>query len=99
MPTAASGRGPTIVVVAVIFLGLGVTSLFTPDYIIPSPRQMLGALVELLTTQSRDLVITVVRLAVGVLVALVLGSALGGLMGVAQPVARYGKSLLFILSG
>lgn len=99
MARPAVGRGPTIVVVAVIFVGLAVTSQFTPDYIIPTPRQMLGALVELVTLQSRDLLITVARLAVGVVAALLLGSALGGLMGVARPVARYGKSLLFILSG
>lgn len=88
-----------MVVVAVIFVGLAVTSQFTPDYIIPTPRQMLGALVELVTLQSRDLAITVARLAVGVVAALLLGSALGGLMGVARSVARYGNSLLFILSG
>ncbi len=99
MATESTGRGPTLVVVVLIFAALAVSSLFTPDYIIPSPRQMLVALVELLTRQSGDLVITVVRLAAGVAAALVLGSALGGLMGVVQPVARYSKSLLFILSG
>jgi NitT/TauT family transport system permease protein len=99
MAAGASGRGPTIIVVAIIFAAFGVMSLFTPDYIVPSPRQMFDAVVELLAAQSRDLVITVARLAVGVAVALILGSALGGLMGVARPVARYGKSLLFILSG
>ncbi|MBI2203581.1 MAG: ABC transporter permease subunit [Candidatus Rokubacteria bacterium] len=99
MATEPAGRGPTLIVTAVIFAALGVTSLFTPDYIIPSPRQMATAIVELLTGQSRDLAITAARLAAGVVAALVLGSALGGLMGVARPVARYGKSLLFILSG
>lgn len=99
MAAAGVGRGPTIVVVLVIFAGLGVMSLFTPDYIIPSPRQMAEAVVELLTEQSRDLAVTVMRLAVGVLAALLLGSAFGGLMGVFPPVARYGRSLLFILSG
>ena len=57
MATEPTGRGPTLVVVALIFATLAVSSLFTPDYIIPSPRQMLGALVELLTLQSGDLVI------------------------------------------
>ena len=91
--------GPTLVVALAIFALLQIASFFTPEYIIPSPAQMLRAALDIVTREPLNLAVTLLRLLGGVVASLVLGSALGAIMGMSPAAARYAQSLMFVLSG
>lgn len=95
----ARRRRETVTVILAIFAGLQIMAAFTPEYLIPSPASMLRSAAEILTREPMSLLVTLGRLLLGVLASLVLGSALGAVMGMVPAVGRYSETVMFVLSG
>jgi NitT/TauT family transport system permease protein len=89
----------TAAVAVLVVAAMQVMSLFTPEYIMPAPRAILGATLEVLREDGRHIGITLLRWGAGVGVALVAGTALGVLMASVRRVAPYVRAALFIDTG
>jgi NitT/TauT family transport system permease protein len=89
----------TAVVALLVVAGMQAMSFFTPEYIMPAPRAILAATLEVLREDGRHIGITLLRWAAGVGVALVAGTALGVLMASVRRVAPYFRAALFIDTG
>ncbi len=85
------------VVVGAALLALHGMSYVFPDYIIPGLPRIFAATAHILRTQTYDVFMTLLRLLEGIGAALVLGVALGVLMGISRPVARFGTAALNIV--
>ncbi len=89
----------TTVVSVLVVAGMQVMSLFAPAYIMPPPRSILTAAVEVLGEDVGHIGITLARWAAGVLFSLLVGTALGVLMASVRRVAPYVRAALFIDTG
>lgn len=87
------------VVVAVLVAAIQVASMFVPAYIMPAPAAILGALWVLLTEDWGQILVTVARLFVAAGFSIVVGTAIGCLMGMFAPIRPYLRSLVVIDSG
>ncbi|OWW23035.1 ABC transporter permease [Noviherbaspirillum denitrificans] len=74
-------------------------SRFTYDYIMPSPIVVGRAIVEVLTGDLTHIAVTLWRLALAIVFSLVVGVAIGLLMGTSKKAGPYLKSLVVIDTG
>jgi NitT/TauT family transport system permease protein len=88
-----------IVVVLVIVVAMQLWSEVAPPYIMPAPRISGAAILNALGSDYLQILITVIRLVVAVLFALVVGSVLGALMALVRPLQPFLKSIIFIDTG
>lgn len=91
------GWRETLIVAAIVLGGVQVGSLFAPKYILPGVPEIGRAAVEILSKNTRDIAITLLRLLEGIAAAFLLGSLLGVAMGALPAVARYARPLLNIV--
>ena len=89
----------TAVVVVAIVLLMQVGSYFVPPYILPSPISVLGSLLESLTTDYLQILITLLRLLVSLTLSIAIGTALGIIMGTFASVRPYLRALVIIDTG
>ena len=88
----------TVVVLAII-VAMQLWSEVAPPYIMPPPVLSGKAILNALGTDYLQILITVTRLVVAVLFALVVGSALGALMALVRPLQPFLKSIIVIDTG
>jgi NitT/TauT family transport system permease protein len=102
-PAVDSGNRRELVALIVVIIALGiameVTSRFVPDYVMPSPVAIGKALKDLLSVDLMHVAITLARLAVAIVFSVVLGVAIGLLMGTSKQLGPYLKSLVVIDTG
>jgi NitT/TauT family transport system permease protein len=89
----------TALVAVGIVAAMQIMSAFTPEYIMPAPRAILAATIEILGGDLRHVAITLLRWGAAVAFALVVGSALGILMASVRRLAPYLRAVLFIDTG
>jgi NitT/TauT family transport system permease protein len=89
----------TAVVVLVIVLMMQIGSYFVPPYILPSPISILGSLLESLTTEYLQILITLLRLLVSLTLSIAIGTAIGIVMGTIGSVRPYLRALVIIDTG
>jgi NitT/TauT family transport system permease protein len=90
---------PSLSVAVVLMIVMEIASHFVPDYVMPSPLVVAGAVKDLLTTDLMHVGVTLARLATAIAFALVAGVAIGMLMGVTKKVGPYIRSLVIIDTG
>lgn len=88
-----------IVVTIMLGIMMEIASRFVPDYIMPSPVVILKALKELVTGDLSHIAITLGRLAIAIVFAMVVGVALGLLIGTSKKLGPYLRSLVIIDTG
>jgi NitT/TauT family transport system permease protein len=89
----------TAVVVLAIILLMQIGSYFVPPYILPSPISVLGSLLESLTTEYLQILITLLRLLVSLTLSIAIGTAIGIVMGTIGSVRPYLRALVIIDTG
>lgn len=89
----------TAVVVLAIVLLMQIGSYFVPAYILPSPISILGSLLESLTTEYLQILITLLRLLVSLTLSIAIGTAIGIVMGTIGSVRPYLRALVIIDTG
>jgi NitT/TauT family transport system permease protein len=89
----------TAVVVLAIVLLMQIGSYFVPPYILPSPISVLGSLLESLTTEYLQILITLLRLLVSLTLSIAIGTAIGIVMGTIGSVRPYLRALVIIDTG
>jgi NitT/TauT family transport system permease protein len=89
----------TCVVVAALLIAMEITSRYVPDYIMPSPVAVWNAARELFFTDPYHVVVTLVRLAFAVTIAMVVGVTLGLAMGMLPGIRPYLKAIVVIDTG
>jgi len=89
----------TCVVVVVLLVAMEITSRFVPDYIMPSPVTVWNAARELFFSDPYHVVVTLVRLAISVMIAMVAGVLIGLAMGMFPSVRPYLKAIVVIDTG
>jgi NitT/TauT family transport system permease protein len=87
------------IVVLVIIVAMQLWSEVAPPYIMPAPRISGAAILNALGSDYLQILITVIRLVVAVLFALVVGSVLCALMALVRPLQPFLKSIIFIDTG
>ena len=88
-----------VVVIAVLVIAMEVWSRFVPPFIMPSPERTFSALVKALANDYVHIGLTVVRLCVAVLAALVIGTLIGAAMALVRPLEPFLKSIVVIDTG
>lgn len=76
-----------------------IASMVAPPYIMPSPLTILETLYGVLTTETLDVVATLVRLLIALACSLVIGTLLGVVMAMVSPVRPYLRALIVIDTG
>ena len=71
----ASDQFATVVVIAVIVVLMQIGSAFIPAYILPSPISVVRSLFESLVTTYDQILITILRLIISLLVSIAVGTA------------------------
>lgn len=89
----------TAVVVIAIVLLMQIGSYFVPPYILPSPISVMGSLLESLTTEYLQILITLLRLLVSLTLSIAIGTAIGIVMGTIGSVRPYLRALVIIDTG
>jgi len=87
------------VVVLVIIVAMQLWSEVVPPYIMPPPALSGEAILNALGQDYVHILLTVTRLTVAVVFALVVGSALGALMALVRPLQPFLKSIIVIDTG
>ncbi len=87
------------IVVGAIVLVMQIGSLFIPPYILPSPFAVLRSLGESLATDYGQILITLIRLIVSLMSAIVVGTAIGIITGTIASVRPYLRALVIIDTG
>lgn len=87
------------VVVALLIFGMQAWSWYAPPYIMPPPEKTGAEILRILTQESYQMVLTMLRLSIAIVFALVIGTTLGVVMGMIKPLQPYLKSLIFIDTG
>lgn len=88
-----------VVVVLAIIVAMQLWSEEVPAYIMPPPALSGRAILDALTQDYLQILLTVARLAVAVLFALIVGSALGVAMALVRPLHPFLKSIIVIDTG
>ncbi|MEX2455133.1 MAG: ABC transporter permease subunit [Rhodospirillaceae bacterium] len=88
-----------IVIVAILIFGMEAWSWYAPPYIMPPPERTGVEIVRILSEDVYQMLLTIFRLFVAIVFALVIGSALGVLMGMIKWLQPYLKSLIIIDTG
>lgn len=86
-------------IVALIVVAMEMWSWFTPVYIMPPVSLSAKYTIFILSEDYLHILITILRLFIAVLFALVVGSLLGVIMGIIKPVAPFIKSIVVIDTG
>ena len=89
----------TCVVVVVLLAAMEITSRFVPDYIMPSPVTVWNAARELFFSDPYHVAVTLLRLVVSVMTAMITGVLIGLAMGVFPSVRPYLKAIVVIDTG
>lgn len=89
----------TCVVVVVLLAAMEITSRFVPDYIMPSPVTVWKAARELFFSDPYHVAVTLVRLAISVMIAMITGVLIGLAMGMFPSVRPYLKAIVVIDTG
>ena len=88
-----------LVVIALIIFSMEAWSWYAPVYIMPSPTLTGAEILRILSEDYLHIFLTVLRLFIAVAFALVVGSVLGAMMGMIQPLQPYLKSIIVIDTG
>lgn len=86
-------------VVALIVIGMEAWSWYTPVYIMPPVSLSAKYTALILSEDYLHILITILRLFIAVVFALVVGSLLGAMMGMIKPIAPFIKSIVVIDTG
>lgn len=89
----------TCVVVVALLAAMEITSRFVPDYIMPSPVAVWIAARELFFSDPYHVAVTLVRLAISVMIAMITGVLVGLAMGMFPSVRPYLKAIVVIDTG
>lgn len=92
-------RWATLVVILAIATVMQIASFFAPPYIVPSPLTILHALYEVLTDETLDVGVTLLRLIIALVCSMVLGTLLGIVMATIPSVRPYLRALVVIDTG
>ncbi len=92
-------RIAVVVVIVLIIAAMEIGSRFVPDYILPAPLTVLGALVHSLTHDLGHIWATLLRLAAAVLFSMFVGTVIGALMGMLPALRPFLRSLVIIDTG
>lgn len=98
-PRQMSDHWATVIVVAAIVIAMQIGSYFVPPYIMPSPVSVMKSLVETLTTDYGQILITLLRLVASLLIAITVGTAIGIITGTVASVRPYLRALVIIDTG
>lgn len=99
VPRHVSDHFATAIVVAVIVVLMQISSYFVPAYIMPSPVAVVKSLFESLITDYSQILITLLRLAISMLIAIITGTAIGIITGTIASVRPYLRALVLIDTG
>src|SRR5262245_7726686 len=88
-----------VVVVGLIVLAMEVWSRFVPPFIMPAPERTLAAMVAAIQTDYFHIALTIGRLCVAVVAALVIGTVIGALMALVRPLEPFLRSVVVIDTG
>lgn len=89
----------TLAVIVVIVVAMQIASSYVPDYIMPSPANVLRATGELLFADKLQVMVTLARLAAAVLFSLIVGVVLGALMGTIGVIRPFLRAVIVIDTG
>ena len=92
-------RWATLVVILGIAAVMQIASFFAPPYIAPSPLTIMRALYEVLTQETLDVGVTLLRLMIALACSMVIGTLLGVVMATIQSVRPYLRALVVIDTG
>lgn len=98
-PRQVSDHFATAIVVAVIVVLMQISSYFVPAYIMPSPVAVVKSLFDSLITDYTQILITLLRLAISMVIAIVTGTAIGIITGTIASVRPYLRALVLIDTG
>ena len=88
-----------VVVVALLVAAMEVWSRFVPPFIMPPPERTLTYMLKALQNDYFHIALTIGRLCVAVLTALVVGTIIGMLMALVKPLQPFLKSIVIIDTG
>lgn len=92
-------RWATPITVLGLVAVIQVASMFAPPYIMPSPIAILRTLYEVLTTETFDVIATLLRLIIALACSLLIGTSLGVGMAMIASVRPYLRALIVIDTG
>ncbi len=98
-PVKFGERWATPIVVIGLAAAMQIASFFAPPYIAPSPLTIMSALVEVLTDETLDVAVTLLRLLVALICSMVLGTLLGIVMAMVPSARPYLRALVVIDTG
>jgi NitT/TauT family transport system permease protein len=98
-PPFPDDKSAAIIVVVAIIILVQIGSAFLPSYILPSPFQIGRSLLFSLTTDYVQILITLLRLAATLIVAILIGTAIGILTGTVPAIRPYLRALVIIDTG
>lgn len=87
------------VVIALLVAAMEVWSWYVPPFIMPSPERTMAYAWKALQNDYVHIALTVARLLVAVLAALVIGTIIGALMALVRPLEPFLKSIVVIDTG
>jgi NitT/TauT family transport system permease protein len=86
-------------VIAALVLAMEVWSRHVPPFIMPPPERTLKAMISAVTNDYWHIALTIGRLVVAVLAALVIGTLIGAAMALVRPLEPYLRSIVVIDTG
>ena len=88
-----------IVVIAAIIVAMEVWSRYVPPFIMPPPERTLKAMLSAISNDYAHIFLTIGRLCVAVLAALLIGTLMGVTMALVRPLEPFLKSIIVIDTG
>jgi NitT/TauT family transport system permease protein len=89
----------TATVIVALILAMEVWSRFVPPFIMPPPERTLKAMIEAVRTDYVHIGLTIGRLCIAVLAALVIGTLIGAVMALVRPLEPFLRSIVVIDTG
>jgi NitT/TauT family transport system permease protein len=89
----------TATVIVVLILAMEVWSRYVPPFIMPPPERTFKAMIEAVRNDYVHIGLTIGRLCIAVLAALVIGTLIGAVMALARPLEPFLRSIVVIDTG
>lgn len=88
-----------VTVIVLLVLAMEVWSRYVPPFIMPAPERTLAAMIEAVRNDYVHIGLTIGRLCIAVLAALVIGTLIGAVMALVRPLEPFLRSIVVIDTG
>jgi NitT/TauT family transport system permease protein len=88
-----------VTVIVLLILAMEVWSRYVPPFIMPAPAKTLDAMIEAVRNDYVHIGLTIGRLCIAVLAALLIGTLIGALMALVRPLEPFLRSIVVIDTG